>query len=76
VPDVAMYSYSSEGFSAIEQIVGVCGQQEVGVESEDDNSGPKGESESEVAVFGCDLVSDPIGNPSQQEVYAQQWDQP
>jgi len=76
VPEVAMYSYSSEGFSAIEQIVGVCGQQEVGVESEDDNGRPKGESESKVAVFGCDLVSDPIGNPSQQEVYAQQWDQP
>lgn len=76
MPDVAMYSYSSERFTTIEQIVGVCGQQEVRVQSEHDYGRPKGQSESKVAVFGCDLVSDPVGNPSQQEVYAQQWDQP
>jgi len=61
------YSYSAKRFAAIEEIVVVCGQQEVCVETEDHNGWPEGDSEAKGAVFGIDLVSDPECDSSEQE---------
>jgi len=66
-------SDASKGFAAIEEVIVVCGQQEVGVQSEHRHRWPEGDSEAEGAVFGGDLVTDPISDSSDQEVEVEKW---
>jgi len=68
VSDPLVYSYSAKWFAAIEEIVVVCGQQEVWVETKDNKSWPKGESEAKGPVFGGELISNPKSDSSDQEV--------